>query len=282
MSPTIAGFRELIAAEGASLLAQLPSLTAEDWRRPSPCAGWDVLDVLVHMQLGTTIHVAMVENAVAGRMEAPWDIPAGADPSAWFKEAQRTAHAEGAAVNVERLRTQLGRYDAALASATDGQLAGSAWFYGLPATLGKVVAAYTFDLIVHASDIRRPVGIEPWFSPDGSRFAGPASMALLPMFVTPERLAGANGVVRQEIDGTVTLATLGADGLALHGVGEGDGSGPSASAPTPAATLVTDGGTWTLLSWRGFPMAEAERRSSLRIDGDRALVERYLAAIKTP
>jgi uncharacterized protein (TIGR03083 family) len=280
MLPTLADFRDLIRAEGAALLAQLPTLTADQWRRSSPCQGWDVLDVVVHMQLGALVHATIVENAVAGRMQAPWDLPEGEDPSAWFRGVHREARDDGPAPNIEKLRARLVRYDAALASATPDQLDAPAWFYGLPATLQTVVSVYLFEIIVHASDIRRTIGLEPWFSEAGSQYAGRASLPMLPMFVSAERLAGAAGVVRQEIDGAVTFATLGPDGLTLAGV---ETDADSAGGPVePAATLITDGGTWTLLSWRGLPIAEAERLGRATLTGDRALVERYLGAIKTP
>jgi len=280
MSLTLAGFRDLIRAEGAAILAQLPALSADDWGRPSPCGGWDVLDVVVHMQLGTMIHVTIVQNAVAGRMEAPWDVPDGQDPSAWFKQVHREAHGDGPVANIERLAEQLARYDAALANASDDQLSEPPWFYGLPATLASVITAYTFDLVVHTSDIRRPVGLEPWFSPAATLFAGPATLPFLPFFVTGDGLNGAAGVVRQEIDGAITFATLGPAGMTLADV-ETDAA--AASGPVePGATLVTDGGTWALLSWRSLPIAEAEQLGRPTVTGDRSVVARYLGAIKTP
>jgi uncharacterized protein (TIGR03083 family) len=39
----------LTAAENARLLAQLRSLTAEQWRAPTDCTGWSVRDVAVHL-----------------------------------------------------------------------------------------------------------------------------------------------------------------------------------------------------------------------------------------
>ncbi|BBY55784.1 maleylpyruvate isomerase family mycothiol-dependent enzyme [Mycobacterium koreense] len=50
--------RDLAAAERADLAALLKSLTAEQWRVPSPCDGWTVRDVVAHMlsydELGLT------------------------------------------------------------------------------------------------------------------------------------------------------------------------------------------------------------------------------------
>jgi uncharacterized protein (TIGR03083 family) len=318
---TVAGYRELIRAEGSALLAQLERLTDEQWAQPSPCDGWDILDVIVHLQLGTMVHTRMVENGLADGMEPAWGLPAGADPREHFRRVHQEAHAEGPAANLARLRERLAGYDTALAQASDADLDRPVWFYGLPdSNLRRPIAAFTNDLIVHASDVRRPLGLEPWFSPAGSQFAGAATLAYLPMFTAADRLAGAAGIVRQTIDGvtsTVTLspsgiqvtpdtgpaslaattpaspaspshaatpaaagATTSPGGTASPGLASTDAT-PPASAPK-VGELATDGGTWALIVWRQIPPAEAERLGRLQIAGDRALVEQYLAAIKTP
>jgi uncharacterized protein (TIGR03083 family) len=280
MSPTAADLRELIRAEGSTLLVQLERLAPDDWAGPSPCAGWDVLDVVVHMQLGTWVHTGMVANALAGRMEPPWTPPEGEDAHDTFRRVQREAHAEGPAHNLARLRERLAGYDAALARVTDADLERPAWFYGLPADLRKVVTAYANDLVVHSADVRRPLGLEPWFSPAGGRLVGQYVMPFLPMFTSAERLGRASGTVRQVVDGITTVATLGPDGVRVTAP-EDDPDAPAAR-PEPSATIVADGGTWALLTWRQLPPVEAERLGTLRITGDRALVERYLGAIRTP
>jgi uncharacterized protein (TIGR03083 family) len=293
MDLTVADFRALIQAEGESLLAQLARLSDDDWARPSPCAGWDVLDVAVHLQLGTLVHTRMVENARAGRMESPWPLPEGVDARAYFQQLHQETHDAGPAANLALLRERIPGYVAALDGASEADLARPAWFYGLPADLRRVVSAYTNDLIVHASDVRRPLGLEPAFSPAGARFAGQATLGFLPMFTSAERLGGASGVVRQTIDGLVSSVTLGPGGVqvtaaALSGSSSADQpAGPSEGAPADRPTarvgeLAVDGGTWALLVWRQVSPAEAEQQGRLRIAGDRALVETYLAAIKTP
>ena len=73
------------------------------------------------------------------------------------------------------------------------------------------------------------------------------------------------------IDGEISAVELGELGLRLVESSE--------ATPPPSASLTTDGGTWALLMWRGLPIAEAEARGALQIDGDRSLVERYLGAI---
>jgi uncharacterized protein (TIGR03083 family) len=333
MEPTVADYRELIRTEGASLLAQLERLSDAEWTRPSPCGNWDLLDVIVHLQLGTMVHTRMVESGLAGGMEPTWSLPEGVDPRAHFQQVHRDAHAEGPAPNLALLRERLAGYDAALAQTSDADLEQPAWFYGLPgSTLRRPIAAFTNDLIVHASDIRRPLELEPAFSAAGARFTGRATLAYLPMFTQAALLGGVSGVVRQTIDGQTSTVTLGPDGIQVSP----DAATPtspatSAAAPTASASLATgaaaptasassaatpaaqatsaatsparasgrrpaaepspatrvgeitvDGATWTLLVWRQIPPADAERAGHLQIAGDRALVEAYLRAIKTP
>ena len=44
-----ADFVPLFEAEQAALLALLHDLGDEDWRRPTPCPGWSVLDLACHL-----------------------------------------------------------------------------------------------------------------------------------------------------------------------------------------------------------------------------------------
>jgi uncharacterized protein (TIGR03083 family) len=270
---SIAEYRALLKAESGTLLSQLERLGDDDWQCQSPCEAWDVLGVVVHMQHGAMVHAGLVENGLAGRMVPPWTVPEDISAREWFQQAHRDDHARGPAANLSLLRERLAGYLGVLERVADADLDKPAWFYGLPADLRKPITAFVNDVIIHATDIRRPVGIEPLFSPEGSHFVGWAGLAYLPLFVTAERLGGAAGTVRHVIDGDVSAVELGDWGLRL--------AQPSEAAD-PDASLATDGGTWALLTWRSYPIAEAEAAGALRIDGDRALVERYLAAIKAP
>src|SRR3954471_23252939 len=122
MDLTVAEFRGLIRAEGTAIVAQLERLTADEWTAPSPCDGWDLLDVIVHLQLGTMVHTRMVESGLAGGMEPTWSLPEGVDPRAHFQQVHRDAHAEGPAPNLALLRERLAGYDAALAQTSDADL----------------------------------------------------------------------------------------------------------------------------------------------------------------
>jgi hypothetical protein len=247
----------------------------------------------------------MVENGLAGQMVPPWTIPEGPDridARDYFRQVHQDSRAEGPAVNLALLRQRLAGYDAALAQASDADLDKDVWFYGLPgSTLRRPIAALTNDLIVHATDVRRPLGLEPVFSPEGARFSGRATLAYLPMFTHPALLGGVSGVVRQTIDGQTSSVTLGPDGIQVSSdaaTSPSPSAGAATGEPTPVTkagrtaaepsqatrvgALTVDGATWTLLVWRQIPPADAENAGHLQISGDRALVETYLGAIKTP
>jgi uncharacterized protein (TIGR03083 family) len=271
---TIAEYRALFQAESEALLADLDRLTDEDWRRQSPCEAWDVLGVVVHLLHGAWVHNRMVESGLAGAVQPSFDVPEGVTPRDYFQQLHRDDHARGPAPNLALLRERLPAYLSTLERVTDADLEKPAWFYGLPGTtLRTMITAWVNDVIIHASDIRRPVGIEPPFSEGGARFVGWAGLPFLSLFVTAERLGGATGIVRHIIDGEMSAVELGESGIRFIESPE-----PSLAAD---ATITTDGATWALLMWRSLPIAQAEASGALKIEGDRALAERYLGAIKT-
>ena len=267
-------YRTLVRSEAEALFGQLMAVDRDDWSLPTACEGWDVLDVLVHLSLGTAFHVSMVRNTLAGQIKPAWEdwhLPTDANPSEWFRRLHRDEHARGPDYNLTAFREQLGRYVGLLDGATDADLGRPGWFYVGEAPLRVIVAARTFDLILHGADIRRPLGIQPTFSPEGRLFAGKYVSGSLSTFWSPELAEGARGTIRQDIDGDSVHIVLTPDGLQFA-----PPYGPS------DAVISTDGGTWSLLTWRRLPVREAEAAGLATVTGDRALVERYLGAVRTP
>jgi uncharacterized protein (TIGR03083 family) len=267
-------YRALVRSEGEALFDQLMAVDREEWSRPTACAGWDVLDVLVHLTLGTEFHLKLVANTLAGEVRPPWGdtkLPLEVAPSDYYRRRHRDSHANGPDVNLTAFREQLGRYVALLDRATESDLDRPGWFYVGEAPLRVIVAARTFDLILHGADIRRPLGIQPTFSPEGRVFAGKYVSGSLSQFWKPELAEGAMGTIRQEVDGDTVHVVPTAEGLRFA---PPDG-------PTDAQ-ITTDGGTWALLTWRKLPLAEAEAAKLATVTGDRALVERFLGAFRTP
>ena len=274
MPSEIEMYRALVRSEAEALCGQLMAIEGDDWTRPTACEGWDVLDVLVHLNLGSAFHVAMVRNALAGQIRPAWedwDLPESANPSEWFRQLHRRDHANGPDYNLTAFREQLGRYVELLDQATDTDLDRPGWFYVGEAPLRIIIAARMFDLILHGADIRRPLGIQPTFSPEGRLFAGKYVSRSLSTFWKPELADGATGTIRQEVDGDTVHVVVTPNGLQYA-----PPDGPS------DAAITTDGGTWSLLTWRKLPVADAEAASLATVTGDRGLVERYLGAVRTP
>ena len=274
MPSEIEMYRALVRSEAETLLGQLLALGPDDWSRPTACEGWDVLDVLVHLNLGSAFHVVMVRNTLAGQIRPAWedwDLPEGANPSEWFRQLHRDSHANGPDVNLTAFREQLGRYVGLLDQATDADLDRPGWFYVGEAPLRIIIAARMFDLILHGADIRRPLGLQPTFSPEGRLFAGTYVSRSLSMFWKPELAGGASGTIRQEVDGDTVHVRLTPEGWQFS-----PPDGPS------DAAITADGGTWALLTWRKLPLTEAETAGLATVTGDRSMVERYLGAMNTP
>lgn len=274
MPTEIEMYRALVRSEGEALFDQLMAVDRDDWSRPTACEGWDVLDVLVHLSRGTEFHVKLAENTLAGEMKPPWgnaDRASTGDPAEHYLMLHRRDYNNGPDVNLTAFRDQLGRYLALLDRVTDADLDRLGWFFVGEAPLRFIIAARIFDQIVHATDIRRPLGIQPLFSPEGQIFAGKFASRSLAIFWKPELAEGATGTIRQEVGGDTVHVRLTPDGLEFA----------APDGPTDAA-IATDGGTWSLLTWRKLPVREAEATGAATVSGDRSLVERYLGAVRTP
>lgn len=119
---------ELIHAERAALAADLTELTPEQWRRPTLCGEWDVEAVVAHL----------VAAASTGRWR-------------WLR-SMAGAGLRPAVHNQRRLEEHRGRStEETLDRFRAVVLSTTAPSGHLPAYLGEVV--------VHAQDIRRPLGL---------------------------------------------------------------------------------------------------------------------------
>ena len=123
----------LAHGERAALVADLETLTAEQWASPSLCAAWTVEQVVAHLTAAaSTGRVRWVASALAARFD--FDLH-----------------------NLRRLTERLGPTPEATLDQFRGVVSSRT------ATFGPV-AAWLGEVVVHAADIRRPLGIER--SPD--------------------------------------------------------------------------------------------------------------------
>lgn len=117
-----------IHAERAALATDLAELTDEQWASPSLCAGWSVQDVVAHLSAAAlTGRVAWVRSILGARFDMD------------LHNDRRLREQRGATP-----QETLERFRAAVTSTTAASGHTPAW-------LGEVV--------VHAEDIRRPLGI---------------------------------------------------------------------------------------------------------------------------
>jgi uncharacterized protein (TIGR03083 family) len=125
-------------AEYASFADLLESLSPDDWRAPTRCAGFEVRDVAGHV-------VGLAEDVAKG---VPGSRTAEQEAATVRDDAPREAAA--------RLRTAIDSLRALLAALDD-----AAWEGPSPVpelTLGHGVLTLWYDTYVHADDIRAAVG----------------------------------------------------------------------------------------------------------------------------
>ena len=118
---------ELQRRERSALVDDLSTLTPEQWRSPTLCGAWDVEDVVAHLGAASTLSLVGWFRSMAG---ARFD----------------------ADVHNQR---RLDEFRGATPSATLERFAGIGPI-GLP---GKESPAGLGEMIVHAEDIRRPMGL---------------------------------------------------------------------------------------------------------------------------
>ena len=148
-------------------------LTADDWQRPSPCAGWSALDVLGH--LGTAL--AMGSSLLKGEqptfpeVDSPSELVEG-EPYAWWKAKSEEVRGalEGADLDLV-MDTPMG-----------------------PRTVADRLAFPAIDLYVHAWDIGRAAGIDVVVPDDAIAFT---HSYLDPM---PPEMMRSSGIMAPEVE----------------------------------------------------------------------------------
>lgn len=167
---------ELARSTYAALLTDLATLSAEDWGRPTDCAGWTVRDMVAHLVGAAQGHASLavfINQYVWGMRHRASFGGSGLD-----------------AMNQRQIDAQLGHPDAAL-PALLGDLAPRAvagrsrrarvlgwapigldeagsWYEGMPTrtTMGELCAVIlTRDVWAHRLDLARAVGTTPTLDP---------------------------------------------------------------------------------------------------------------------
>ena len=146
-----------LAGQQVELLGLLDGLDAADWGRPSPCEGWDVADVVLHLAQTNEMAVGSLQGrfdevlaALAAGTAPTADIDDGA---ARMVERDRPA---GAAAAHARLRTSIEDLRGAVA-ATDPH-ARVTWVAGTLAAR-TLVSTRVAETWIHTTDVAAAVGV---------------------------------------------------------------------------------------------------------------------------
>lgn len=159
MAPArIPDVNEALAAELAELGGVLASLTDTDWDRPSPCEGWSVSDVVLHLAQTNEMAIASAQ----GRFE---EVAAAMAPGGTAQNVD-----DGAALAVENERGQpneavLARWRASADTMRDVFAAADpharvTWVAG-QLSIRTLTTTRLSETWIHAGDVANAVGIQP-------------------------------------------------------------------------------------------------------------------------
>lgn len=128
----------LVAAERGVLADDVAGLTAEQWASPSLCSGWTVRDIVAHLTAA-----------------------ASTNPGAFFGQFAKAGFNFDKYANAGISRR--------LGADTDATLAGFRAVQGSKTSPPGPKPTWLGEVVVHAEDIRRPLGIAHSYAPEAVR-----------------------------------------------------------------------------------------------------------------
>lgn len=246
---------DTVAALWGRVLHLAGGLDPDDWRRPTPCAGWDVADVLAHL--------GAVQTGFDGsaRPPAPLDPPrdaAGVDR--WTEAGVAARRGWTPAQLREELEAAAAGHEARLRAVTDWEA--PAQGPTGQTTEARLYALRCFDVWVHLQDLHEALG-RPVETRDD------AAAALVAYGLVLERVPWLYAKPAQAPEGSAMRLTLRAPASVETVVARRDGRArfePDAGAGADA--LEADPGALALLvSGRGDP-ERWRRLGALRWEGE--------------
>lgn len=144
-----------LAAEGDALERVVSGLADEQWRTPTPAAGWDVAHQVAH--LAWTDEVAVL----AATDKAAWDqivLQAMADPTGYVDTAAAEGASDEPARILERWRGGRKQLEATLRGYPAGQR--MPWF-GPPMSPTSMATARLMETWAHSLDVTEALGLDP-------------------------------------------------------------------------------------------------------------------------
>lgn len=145
-----------VTAQHAELDSLLAGARAADWSLPSPCAGWDVADVVLHLHQTDELALA----SLRGELDASIVAVTGADAEAVDRSAAESVAAARGLAGVE----VLGRWRAS-AAALRAELAGAdphrrvQWVVGT-LSVHTLAATRLAECWIHTTDVAAALGVE--------------------------------------------------------------------------------------------------------------------------
>lgn len=243
------------------ILDLLPTLSDDDWSRPTDCPGWSVHDVAAHL--------AHLESVLAAHdTSVPVGTGGGGTPSSDYTQTGVDARADRAPAElIDELSRAVDSRVAELADLPDPSAKPDATPGGVDWTWEVLLRNRAIDVWVHEQDIRRAVDRPGSLGSGGAMVTTHAFAAGMP-FVLGKRVAPPTGTsVVWSITGEVPLevgAVIGDDGRAASHVPDD---------PTTTLTLTNE----------AFTVLAAGRRTRGRVEveitGDRQLGEAVLDAM---
>ena len=158
--PTVESLLADLAAQHEELDVLLAGCAAADWRRPTPCEGWDVADVVLHLHQTDELALA----SLRGDLESSIEAFMGADEQAVDRAAATSVEAARGADGVTDgavVREQWRTATAALRArfATTDPSARLQWVVGR-LSARTLAATRLAECWIHTTDVAAALGIE--------------------------------------------------------------------------------------------------------------------------
>lgn len=145
-----------VAAQHAELDGLLAGAAPADWSRPSPCEGWDVADVVLHLHQTDELALA----SLRGQLDASIETVTGADAEAVDRSAaESVAAARGLAAGevLDRWRASAAALRAELAGADPHRRV--QWVVGT-LSVHTLAATRLAECWIHTTDVAAALGTE--------------------------------------------------------------------------------------------------------------------------
>jgi uncharacterized protein (TIGR03083 family) len=255
--PVIVGH---LRAESDRLIGRLQRLPADGWRRPTRCAGWQVIDIAPHLNGGAERQVAALQRGLRG------DVSAGSDE----EDELDAAGARSGPQVLAHLERNMGALIDTFASFGPEDWQKSAWHKTGVHAMPWFLVQRLGELSIHRSDVVDALGEPPDFSDEVASAILEQYVARLPRLLNGESAASLQATVELFSTGERPVSytlDIDHDRAVLR---EGRAGEPGLSIKGAPSALVL------LATGRSVPTASAE----LDISGDLSLAKRWPALFR--